>query len=213
MDMARRAATALVMAVAAVSAGCFTWAPTEPTGVEARLVDEDGRPQRAENPLHMIPKWETPWLVSAGGGVLVPFHNDVKDGSGYYVQAGYGRFVGLGARYMDFSFRDKAGDRIDTETYLGYFGIGTGSFGRKVPVGHYLGIGLGTTKVDREDVGDDTKLAGMIAAGFSTYKDIKSGEELKAGVGLNTELGLFYSDAVHRDISGATLMLGFYFYF
>jgi len=151
--------------------------------------------------------WETPRLVGGGAGWLLTFDADMKTADGNVFQLGWGKGIGGGLRFMDFSHEDEnSGKRYDAQSYMGYWGIGGGR-GRGA-TGGYGACSIGVTRVVGSGV-DDHGLAGGFNVGVCRYHDFAR----HGGFGVAAEAGLFLSEAADIPLYGISLLVGAYAYF
>ena len=152
--------------------------------------------------------WDSSLLGAGGVGCIVTFDDDMELAHGYVLQFGYGVWFGGGARFMDFDYKDKGGERYEAKTILAYLGGGGGKIAGE-DLGSYFGVGLGTVTLT-DEVGDRHRdLAGGVVGGFCVYHDFQG----HGGIGLAAELGAFFADPHDIDLGGVSLILGTYVYF
>ncbi len=184
------------LAVLVLLAGCGSW---DFSGSAA--YDSDGMPRKWPK------EWETPWLVAGGAGVLHTFDADMGTADGQVLQLGWGKGIGGGLRFMDFSHEDeRSGKRYDARSYMGYWGVGGGR-GRG-GTGSYAAFALGATRVIGPGV-DDHGPAGGFNLGVCKYHDFAR----HGGFGVAAETGLFLSEAADVPLYGMIFLVGAYAYF
>lgn len=152
-------------------------------------------------------EWETPWLVAGGAGVLLTFAADMDAADGHVLQLGWGKGIGGGLRFMDFSHEDeRSGNRYVARSYMAYAGGGGGRGPNDT--GAYGAYALGVTHVVGSGK-DDHGLAGGFNLGVCRYHDFAR----HGGFGVAAEAGLFLSEAADVPLYGMTFLVGAYAYF
>jgi len=176
--------------------GCIGWDFSE-----SAAHDSNGMPRKWPK------EWETPWLVGGGAGVLLTFDADMRTANGQVYQLGWGKGIGGGLRFMDFSHEDEqSGKRYDARSYMGYWGVGGGRGTGNT--GGYAAFSLGVTRVVGSGV-DDHGLAGGFNIGVCRYRDFAS----HGGFGVAVEAGVSLSEAADIPLYGMTFLVGAYAYF